>query len=225
MINILLSLYNFNEKWCFDTLKEIIKSYYKVLIIPFSYHEKWLKNEYDWDRAFNNKNGTHYEDIIYPFLDYGIIEKNINWINQFRDSINIMKNKINESDIVFFTGGYPDKMMFRLRQFDLVDKLENYKGIMIGSSAGAMIQISEYHITKDKDYDTFSYNKGLNIIKNFDVEVHYDDYEIQNVSIKRCLKEKKKIIYSIPNDGGLLVINNKVLTMGTSKKWDLNSID
>ncbi len=225
MINILLSLYNFNENWCFDILKDLIKPYYKVLIIPFSYHEKWLKDEYDWEHAFNSRDGTHYEDIISPFLSYGIIEENINWINQFEDSIDTMKNKIKESDIVFFTGGYPDKMMNRLKQFDLLEELEYYKGIMIGSSAGAMIQISEYHITKDKDYDKFSYNKGLDIIKDFDIEVHYDDYEIQNISIKRCLKEKKKIIYSIPNDGGLLVINNNVFLLGTSKKWDLNNIN
>ncbi len=70
-----------------------------------------------------------------------------------------------------------------------------------------------------------TYNKGLDIIKDFDIEVHYDDYEIQNISIKRCLKEKKKIIYSIPNDGGLLVINNNVFLLGTSKKWDLNNIN
>ena len=34
MINLLLSLYNFDEDWCYYTLKNIIKKDYSVLIIP-----------------------------------------------------------------------------------------------------------------------------------------------------------------------------------------------
>ncbi len=55
----------------------------------------------------------------------------------------------------------------------------------IGSSAGAMIQIAKYHITPDEDYNTFTYNKGLNLIKDFDIEVHYEGTEVQNKYIKR----------------------------------------
>lgn len=224
MKNILLSLYNFNEDWCFYKLIDIINPKDKVLIIPFSYHEKWLKDEEDWYNAFNKINGTHYDDIVEPFLSYGILKENIKWINQFEDSVDIMKYKIRDSDIVFFTGGYPDKMMERLKKFDLIDELEEYEGIMIGSSAGAMIQISEYHITIDQDYDEFSYNKGLNIIKNFDIEVHYEKSDRQKQSIVRCLYEKKKSVYSIPNDGGLLVVDGEVTLLGNAEKWELENI-
>ncbi|WP_242824092.1 Type 1 glutamine amidotransferase-like domain-containing protein [[Clostridium] dakarense] len=192
MVNILLSLYNFDEDWCFDTFKELIKPKHKVLIVPFSYHEDWLKNENDWNNAFNPKTGTHYREIISPFLSYKIPEDNITWVNQFIDDKNCAKDKVKNSDIIFFTGGYPDKMMKRLKEFDLIDVLEDYKGIMIGSSAGAMIQIKEYHITKDNYYEGFSYNKGLNIIKDFDIEVHYENSDIQNMSISKCLNEKQK---------------------------------
>ncbi|MGX4599588.1 Type 1 glutamine amidotransferase-like domain-containing protein [Faecalimicrobium sp. JNUCC 81] len=222
MVNILLSLYNFDEDWCFDTFKELIKPKYKVLIIPFSYHEDWLNNESDWNRAFNPKTGTHYRDIISPFLSYDIQEKNIIWINQFIDDKNYAKDKVKNSDIIFFTGGYPDKMMKRLKEFDLIDVLENYNGIMIGSSAGAMIQIKEYHITKDNDYDKFSYNKGLNIITDFDIEVHYENSDIQNISISKCLKEKIKTIYSIENQGCIMVLDGTVTMLGKVKKWSLN---
>ncbi len=224
MKNILLSLYNFNEDWCFYKLIDIINPQDKVLIIPFSYHEKWLKDEEDWYNAFNKINGTHYDDIVEPFLSYGILKENIKWINQFEDSVDIMKYKIRDSNIVFFTGGYPDKMMERLKKFDLIDELEEYEGIMIGSSAGAMIQISEYHITIDQDYDEFSYNKGLNIIKNFDIEVHYEKSDRQKQSIVRCLYEKKKSVYSIPNDGGLLVVDGEVTLLGNAEKWELENI-
>lgn len=222
MINILLNLYNFDEKWCFDIFKNVIKPKHKVLIVPFSYHEDWLKNENDWEQAFNFRTGTHYREIIEPFLSYGILEDNINWINQFKDSKCCAKEKVRNSDIIFFTGGYPDKMMDRIKAFDLIEILENHEGIMMGSSAGAMIQISEYHITKDKDYDEFSYKKGLNIIKDFDIEVHYENSDIQNISINRCLKERGKTIYSMENQGGIMVLNGVVTLLGEVRKWSYN---
>ena len=103
-----------------------------------------------------------------------------------------MKDKIRKSNIVFFTGGYPDKMMKKFYKYDLVKELESFNGIMIGASAGAMVQIKEYHITQDFDYKQYSYQKGLNIIKDFDLEVHFNNTEIQNISILRSIREKKK---------------------------------
>ena len=40
--------------------------------------------------------------IVSPFLSYGINENNIKWINQFVDSIDLMKLKIRNSDILFY---------------------------------------------------------------------------------------------------------------------------
>lgn len=221
MINLLLSLNNFDEDWCYSILKNIIKKDYNVLIVPLSYNDNWLKDENDWNKAFNSEYGTHYKEIVSPFLSYGICENNIKWINQFVDSIDLMKEKIRNSDILFFTGGYPDKMMAKFQKYDLIDEFENFNGIMIGTSAGAMVQISEFHITKDSDYKRYSYYIGLNIIKDFDIEVHFENKEIQNISILRCIKEKKKPVYSISNNGAVLVIDGKAYTLGDAKKWDV----
>ena len=186
MINLLLSLNNFDENWCYSILKDIIKKDYNVLIVPLSYNDNWLKDENDWNKAFNSEYGTHYKEIVSPFLSYGICEKNIKWINQFIDSIDLMKEKIRNSDILFFTGGYPDKMMAKFQKYDLIHELENFNGIMIGTSAGAMVQISEFHITKDSDYKRYSYYIGLNIIKDFDVEVHFERPTEMGFDTARC---------------------------------------
>lgn len=221
MINVLLSINNFDEKWCYDILKDIIKEDAKVLIVPLSYHENWLSDENDWDKAFNNEYGTHYEDIIRPFLFYGIEENNIVWINQFVDSIEIMKEKIKESNIVFFTGGYPDKMYDRFKLYDLINEFENYNGVMMGMSAGALVQINEYHITPDHDYSTFGYYKGLNIINDFDIDVHYTNSEKQNVCLLKAIREKKKPVYSITDNGALLVKDGKITVMGDVEIWEV----
>lgn len=221
MVNLLLSLYNFDSDWCYGKLKSIIKEDHNVLIIPFSYHDEWLSNIKNWNDAFNNQNGTHYQEIVSPFLAYGIKEDNIKWINQFVDSIDTMKEKIKNSDIIFFTGGYPDKMMDKFRRYDLIDDLEKFDGIVIGASAGAMVQIKEFHITKDSDYKDFSYHSGLNMIKDFDIEVHFENTEVQNISLLRAIREKKKPVYSISNDGAVLVVNKEVYILGNAKMWEV----
>lgn len=221
MVNLLLSLNNFDADWCYYILKYIIKKDHNVVIIPFSYDDNWLKDKYDWDRAFNKIYGTHYKDIVSPFLSYGIEESNIRWLNQFEDSIEEMKDKIKTSDIVYFTGGYPDKMYDKLKKYDLIDILENFNKIMIGASAGAMIQIDEYHVSKDADYDRYQYFKGLNIIKDFDLEVHFENTEIQNTSLLRAIREKRKPVYSITNNGGVLVINGRAFILGNANKWEV----
>ena len=78
MVNLLLSLNNFDENWCYSILKNIIKDNHNVLIIPFSYDDNWLKDEKDWNRAFISEYGTHYKEIVSPFLSYGINEKILN---------------------------------------------------------------------------------------------------------------------------------------------------
>lgn len=221
MINVLLSINNFDEPWAYNTLVYFINPTDKVLIVPFSYHEDWLYDNETWERAFNKISGTHYKEIINPFLEYDIEESNIKWINQFTDTIDEMKNKIKESDIIFFTGGYPEKMYERFCKYDITKELENFEGIMMGMSAGAMVQLQEYHVYPDQDYNNFDYYNGLNIINDFDVSVHYDNGEVQNICILKAINEKKKPVYAITDSGGLIVIGGHVIELGDVEYWEV----
>lgn len=214
----LFSLYNFHESWAKDIVSKYIRSNNKVLIIPFSFNEK-ICSDIDWQKAYSKNNGKYYESVVIPFLSYGIKEENINWINYFKDTKENAKNKIKNANIIFFTGGLPDKMMLRLMEFNFIEDIENFTGVIIGSSAGAMIQISEYHITPDEDYNTFTYNTGLNLIKEFDVEVHYEGTEIQNKYIYKVLGEKRDKVYAITNVGGIIVDNEKITLLGDTKTF------
>ena len=95
--------------------------------------------------------------------------------------------------IFYFTGGYPDKMMAKFQKYDLVHELENFNGIMIGTSAGAMVQIRGTILLKTLIMRRYSYYIGLNIIKDFDIEVHFENTELQNISILRFIREKKSL--------------------------------
>jgi peptidase E len=216
MVNILFSSYNFNEKWAKDSMQKYIKCDDKVLVIPFSFGEN-ISNDMDWQDAYSKGNGKYYNTIVLPFLSCGIREENIEWVNYFKDTDENAKDKIRSSDILFFTGGLPDKMMHRLKEFDLISEVENFVGVIIGVSAGAMIQIADYHITPDKDYDIFSYNKGLNLIRDFDIEVHYEETEIEKSYINKVLNERVDTVYAIKDTGGIIVDNNAITLLGDTQ--------
>lgn len=94
-----------------------------------------------------------------------------------------------------------------------MDKRSTYK--FIGASAGALMQLKDYFISPDKDYAEFMYYKGLGLInKDFYIEVHYENTEIQNECIKRVLKEKADIVYAIKDNGGIIVENGELLLLG-----------
>lgn len=213
MINMLFSLYNFHESWAKDSVAKYINSNDKVLIIPFSFYDTLCSDD-EWQKEYSKTSSRDYESVITPFISYGIQEENIDWINYFKDTKENAKAKIRNSNIIFFTGGLPDKMMERLIEFDLVHELESFTGVIIGSSAGAVIQLSEYHLTPDGDYSTFSYYLGLNMINDFAIEVHYEGTDIQYESIKKVLHEKKDKIYAITNSGGIIVDNGQITALG-----------
>ena len=215
-MNILLDGLDFDKGWAYESLKNIIKPEYKVTIIPFSFHEKWIKNSEEWERSYNKLNGEYYADIISPFLTYGINENEITWINYFTDNNDSAKAKIKVSDIIFFTGGLPDKIMSRLAEFDLINTIEQHEGIIMGWSAGAMIQCMDYYISPDKDYPEFIYLKGLNCIKDFAVEVHYQNTEVQNSSIEKYIGETEKKVYTTEQHSAIIVDGGKITLLGNA---------
>lgn len=214
MINILLSECNFNEPWISDRLKNIINSESKVCIIPFSFHDELIKNAQDFSKYYDKENGEYYTIISHSFRDFGVKDENINYINYFTDNAKTACKIINDSDILLLPGGLPDKLLSRIEKFNIKSAIENFNGTVIGFSAGALAQLQNYHISPDKDYPSFGYYRGLNMIKDFYIEVHFENTGIQNYSIRKVLSEKKKPLYTISNKGGILVDNGTVETFG-----------
>ena len=104
------------------------------------------KNESDWNKQYAPGQGIWYRSNQDVFYKYGIGKEQIVWVNYFKDSMDEMKEKILNSSILMLTGGAPDLMMKRIKEKKLKKLIKNYKGIMIGYSAGAMIQLDSYHI-------------------------------------------------------------------------------
>lgn len=208
MINILLEGYDINAPWLYDELKKYIMPNHSVAVVAFSFRDSRVKSLSDWNSLYSKENGKLYNGIVGGLTAFGILEENITFVNYFSDTKESAAQKIKQSDIVYFLGGLPDRMMDRIEEFGLVGTLKDYNGIVMGYSAGAVIQLAEYHLSPYDDYPEFGYYKGLPLLDDFYLEVHYENTETQNNSIKRVLSERGKTVYATSLMSGAIIVDN-----------------
>lgn len=219
MVNILLDRYNIDAPWLFDHLKEYIKPYHKILVVAFSFRDNRVRDNSDWQALYGKNQGKLYRGIVDSFKSYGIKEESIELLNYFTDTKESANTKVESCDILYFLGGLPDRMFERLKEFDLIDVMLKHKGIIMGYSAGAVIQLEEYYLSPDNDYPEFSYYEGIPYINDFYIQSHYENTDIQNLCIKKVLAEKNKTVYAIDETGALIVDNGAIKTIGNIKAF------
>lgn len=220
MINILLEGYDINAPYLYDDLKQYILPAASVAVVAFSFRDSEVKNSADWNLLYSKEKGIYYDGIVGSFAAYGISENHIAFVNYFEDTKESAEQKIEKADILYFTGGRPDRMMDRIKEFDLADVLRKHNGIVMGYSAGAVIQLSEYHISPDKDYKEFQYYDGLGYLDDFYLEVHYRNTKVQNKAIHRVLSERGKTVYATAfMSGAVIVDNGNVKLLGNVKTF------
>lgn len=218
MINILLEGYDIDADFLYNELKNYIKPTHSVAVVAFSFRDNRVQSASDWNLLYSKEDGKYYGGITRGFAAYGIPEYQITFINYFADTKESAAQKIFNADIIFFPGGLPDRMMNRIKEFELYDVLINHKGIVMGYSAGAVIQLSEYHLSPDNDYPEFQYYKGLPYLNDLYLQVHYECTEIQNHYIERVISERKKPVYAIAfKAGAMLIDNGKIKPIGNVK--------
>lgn len=213
MVNILFDCPNIDD--FYDDLKEYFKPTDKVAVVAFSFYDDYVKDEASWDSVYGEGVGRCYFETVDSFKPFGIPAENFTFINYFTDTHESAVEKIKNADVVYFTGGLPDRMMNRIIEFDLVDVLMAHKGVVIGYSAGAVIQMREYHLSPDDDYPEFGYYSGLPYVDGFYLEVHYEHKPWQDESIKRVPLERGKPLYVLhTREGGIIVKDGKIKTVG-----------
>lgn len=218
MINILLEGYDIDASWIYNELKNYIKPNHSVAVVAFSFRDSQVKTLLDWNALYSKENGRYYGGIVGGITAYGIPEENISFINYFTDTRESAAQKIKTADIIYFLGGLPDRMMDRIREFDLYDVLMAHNGILMGYSAGAVIQLAEYHLSPDEDYPEFKYFEGLPYLNDFYMEVHYEGTEVQDEAIRRVLSERGKTVYATAvRSGAILVDNGNIKLIGDVK--------
>jgi peptidase E len=184
----------------------------KVLVIPWSFYPN---SDYDTYRP----GGERYQKLVNQFIPYEIPERDIMWLDYYLDNYEIAVRKIKQANLIYLTGGLPDKFYERLEEFNIISNLESFDGVMLGISAGAVIQFGTYHLSKDRDYKRFDIYPGLNIINDFGVEVHYGDRRrSQNKALIKMNKIIPRTYYTIPNAGALIKDGDNIILINGAKK-------
>ncbi len=215
MTNILLEGFALGAPWLYNTLKGIIKPQHRVAVVALAYRDERVKSQADWNGLYGKESGRYYGGIVGGLTAYGIREENIAWISDFTDTKETAAEKVKGADIVYFLGGLPDRMLCRIKAMALYDLLMRHEGIVMGYSAGAVIQLAEYHLSPDEDYPVFSYQEGLPYLKDFYLEVHYEGTAAQDEAIRRVLAERGKTVYATAaQSGAILVIDGEVKLLG-----------
>ena len=212
MVNILFDCPNTED--FVPELSRYLKSGYKVAVVAFSFYDDYVYDAESFDRLFG-PGGNCYVETVEGLAPYGIKAEDISFINYFTDSRQEARRKIEEADVIYFTGGLPDRMMDRIIEFDLVDTLRAFDGVVMGYSAGAVIQLDEYHLYPDGDYKDFGYYPGLGYVSGFGIEVHYEFKPEQDESVRRFLSERSLTTYvTHTRRGGIVVENGQITVIG-----------
>ena len=213
MVNVLFDCPNLDD--FYEDLKDIFSPEQRVAVVAFSFYDNYVKDAASWERVYGKGVGRCYFETVEPLGAFGIPEENITFINYFTDTKASAAEKVRNADVIYFTGGLPDRMMDRIREFDLCDVLMAHKGVVVGYSAGAVIQLAEYHLSPDDDYPTFGYYTGLPYLDGFSLEVHYEHKPWQDESVRRVLAEKGCPVYILHTaKGGVVVEDGKIRTVG-----------
>ena len=220
MTHFLLEGYDLSAPWIYHAMKSRLSPDMRVVVIALSFRPGHVRTPAEWD-ALYAPGGRYYQGIVGGLSPCGIVPDTITFLNIFTDTSETAAEKIRQADVLYFPGGLPDAMMERIRDFGLFDLILQHRGLILGYSAGAVIQLAKYHLSPDKDYPSFSYYEGLPWLSDFYLEVHYEGFPTQNEAIRRVLDERKKRVYApLAGRGGLMVENGTITPLGEVMIFD-----
>ncbi|GAF18057.1 hypothetical protein JCM19046_2606 [Bacillus sp. JCM 19046] len=154
------------------------------------------------------------------------VEKQARWIKSatefFRllgvDKISVLDSRLSNSEmsaviyehsILYFTGGRPEMLLNQLEYFELIPVIQQFNGMLIGVSAGALAFCKDCLITKDNDYPATYILKGIGLVP-FTVEVHYHE-QIDDEILPHTFD---RTIYGLRNGSALINRHGSVKPVG-----------
>ncbi len=211
MTNILLNYYNFDGDWARPHLQKYLAPHPKALILPLAFRDSQATDSDSWLSVYG-KGGEKYPNIVRPFLAYGYTEEDLQWLNPYRAPDALAQ--VQGAQLLFFTGGMPERAIAWLQKLGLTEAVKRFDGIVAGASAGAMLQLAQYHITPDEDYAQFGMWQGLGLVSGLDLEVHYLDTPLQRQCSAVAHAQHGLPVYKMWHEGGLIVDSGTITIMG-----------
>ena len=222
MLNVLLSDYEKGIELVFEKINKYINSNTKIVVLPWTFpveiDSNILINE------FFLKDGKRYKKYINPLIKMGAKKDNVFVLDCYNDDINYLKKMINNADVLVMPGGNPEMLFNKVVQDpEILYEIKHFKGIVIGASAGAELQLKRYFITaKNNYYKIFSFYDGFDIINNpFYFDVHSIDDKEYLDKLQSVANEKEKSVYAIFDDGAIIYNrdNKKIEIFGNVREF------
>ena len=206
MYSVLLSEYEKGMELVSDELKKIVNPNQKAVIISWAFPVEMDKKTFD--EEWFPKGGKRYNKYVGSLLKLGLKEENVMILNCYdKDKYNDFKNYIDESDILVIAGGNPEMLYSKVSQeTEVLYNIKHYKGIIIGFSAGADLQLKRYFITaKNNYYKYFAFYDGFGVLDDpFYLDVHSINNKKYLEKLQKIAIEKNKPVYAIFDDGAII---------------------
>jgi dipeptidase E len=168
-----------------ERIRKDIKETNQIVFVPGYYEVKKVR------RAKN----IYMPELIKVFADLDIHFKNIICITPNTNNDKV-KDYINNSDVVFLMGGNPFHQDKFIKDKGIDKLLENYSGIIMGVSAGAMNMSRKVIITPCSDeYPDYDIRDGLTL-SDISILPHFniDGYVPEVIDCNDDLVKKKDLI-------------------------------
>lgn len=188
-------------------LKKDIANNYVITFITSSF------DEYD-------KNDFYYNNMIKFFNDIDIYFKDAYLIDSRKTKEEVV-DYINKSNVVYIMGGNPEEEMKSIKQYNLIEPLKNFKGIIIGVSAGS-INMNENVCYVDENDEILQYS-GIGLT-NYNIAPHLNfNNKAYLEEIFRVSKIKRTI--ALPNESFIRIEDGKEEIVGEHYYFDNGNIE
>jgi dipeptidase E len=125
----------------------------------------------------------------------------------YSSSYSEIKEKIYESELVYLTGGVPSVLVERLKKSGTRILLEEFKGVIVGRSAGALALCRKFLITY-RSSCAVKITNGLSLV-DLTLKAHYKfgvDEELKKLS-------ENEDIFAVPKGSALICDKSKLSTI------------
>jgi len=134
----------------------------------------------------------------------------------------IVKNKIEEADIIYIGGGDTIKLMNTVKEYkidELLKKAKERNCVLAGISAGAILLsksgFSDSYILREES-DKHEFVEGLNFI-DINICPHFHNDEKKQKDLEDNLKNNNKEVYGLENCTALKIEDNKMIVIKSKK--------
>ncbi len=186
-----------------EALRSYISADSRVLMLPFAHPVDCDRARYEQKYAIG---GAHHRSAVEAFAAWGVPADHIQVANAFDDDRSTILDKLATSDILLFTGGMPDIAVERLDALGLRTAISAFPGLVMGYSAGALLQMTDYFLSPDRRFATLICKQGLGLVSaDFQIKVHYTPDPETDALLAAIAADTARPVYALTDHGAILV--------------------